>query len=117
MKEVRQENFEYIGNHKKIYIKGLDVLLEQMQKLKGLLDVARKEKTAYKTKLQECETKHTKEIEELWKFYEDQAKVRVEDYKKKKAENPTTQEKKPEKQHRMTKTPAIPIGLGSPTTL
>lgn len=51
-----------------------------------------RKKTAYKTKLQDCETKHAKEIEELRKFYEDQAKVCAEDYKKK-AENPTTQER------------------------
>ena len=48
----------------------------------------RRKKTKYKTILKECETKHTKEKEELRTFYEDQAKVREEDCKKKMTENP-----------------------------
>merc|ERR1712130_791522 len=55
-------------------------------------------KTKYDTLLKDCEMKHAKEIKELQKCYEDRAKVREEDCKKKMTEHPTTQENQPEEQ-------------------
>ena len=85
----------------KYYIATMKQCIELTQKC--LLDVAQKGKTMYETLLNKCETKHAKEIEELWKYYENQAKVREDDCKKKMTENLTMQENQIEEQHMMTK--------------
>ena len=58
--------------------------MEQMQESQHLIDIAWiKIKKACEKELQEYKKEHIKDLEKLWKTYEDQSKIFYEEYKKK----------------------------------